>query len=164
MNSDERKSKVVSWLKGVTNLTTIKDRPGIARPPTPYLMVEDGPYTELSDNKADENYTESDAEVTVNPVIEFEQVYLVYAYGEIGKDVLERVKQAAYLPQILEPLRSVGLDVFETGAVNSIPEFIDQKWERRYQMNLSVRGVTGEGEGFAIDTIEQHEPFDIQRV
>lgn len=53
------------------------------------------------------------------------------------------------------------LVVHEVGTINTIPEFIGQRWEPRAQTNVTLRGITDDG--FVVDTIEEYS-IDIERV
>ena len=128
-------------------------------------MVEKGTVEELSEHVAEMRYEELDSlnseglnEVKATPIIELEWLMLVFSFGEGQSGALRKVKQAAHLREIQEPLMPV-LNIHETGVINSIPEFVDQRWEPRSQLNVMLRGVSSDG--FVIDTIEQHTPFDV---
>ena len=129
-------------------------------------MVEKATVEELSERPEQLHYETLDSlnsegfqEEKVTPVIELEWLMLVYSFGEGQSSALRKVKQAVHISQIQEPLIPV-LNIHETGVINSIPEFVDQRWEPRSQMNVMVRGVSNDG--FVIDTIEEHTSFDIE--
>lgn len=166
MTFDEVQDQLVQWLVSTTGFTTIAARQGIARPELPYLMVEKQTSEELTQRPNDVEYvtltsqnSEGFDEVQATPKIEIEWTFFVYSYGESGDIPLQRVKMAAHLSQIQEPLSPV-LNIHETGVLNNIPEFVDQQWEPRFQINIMIRGVSSDD--FVIDTIESHTPFDIQ--
>ena len=165
MTDDQVQEALIRWLANLTGLTTIKAHQGIDRPDGPYLMVEKGTVEELSEHVAEMRYEELDSlnseglnEVKATPIIELEWLMLVFSFGEGQSGALRKVKQAAHLREIQEPLMPV-LNIHETGVINSIPEFVDQRWEPRSQLNVMLRGVSSDG--FVIDTIEQHTPFDV---
>ena len=164
MTDDEVQSSVVRWIASVTGVTVIKAFQGIDRPPLPYVMVEFGTVEELSDNPEQFRYeelsttnSEGEREVSVTPLLELEWLFLVYSFGEGQSSALRRIKQGVHIAQVQEPLTP--LTIHDTGVINSVPEFIDQHWEPRSQLNVMVRGVTTGG--FVIDTIEEHTPLDI---
>lgn len=168
MTDDEVQEALIRWLNNLTGLTTIKANQGIQRPDGPYLMVEKATVEELSQHPSEITYelletlnTESLQEMKATPIIELEWLMLVYSFGEGQSGALRKLKQAVHLKQVQESLSS-NLNIHETGVINSIPEFVDQRWEPRSQLNVMLRGVSNDG--FVIDTIEQHTQFDIDRM
>lgn len=166
MTDDEVHEELIRWLSNVTGVTVIKAYQGIDRPEGSYLMVEKSTVEELSQRVEQLHYEELASlnseglnEVQVTPVLELEWLMLVFSYGEGQSNALRKVKQAAHLKQIQEPLMPV-LNVHETGVINSIPEFVGERWEPRSQMNIMIRGISSDG--FVIDTIEEHSQFDIE--
>lgn len=165
MTDDQVQEALIEWLATITGVTVIKAHQGIDRPATPYLMVEKGIVEELSEHPEQILHTaiaglnsEGLQQDMATPILELEWLMLVYSFGEGQSAALRKVKQAVHLKQIQEPLGV--LNIHETGVINSIPEFVDQTWESRSQMNVMVRGVsTG---GFIIDTIEEHSGFVIE--
>lgn len=165
MTDDQVQESLIRWLATITSITVIKAHQGIDRPELPYLMVEPGTVDELSERPEQIRYdvqdsvnTEGLQELKAIPLLELEWLMLVYSFGEGQSAALRKVKQAVHLKQIQEPLGV--LNIHETGVVNSIPEFVDQTWEPRSQMNVMVRGVTTDG--FIIDTIEEHSGFVVE--
>lgn len=166
MTDDQVQEALIRWLTTVTGLTVIKAHQGIDRPEGAYLMVEKQTVEELSEHVAEIKYEDSETlnsagheEVKATPIVELEWLMFVFSFGEGQSGALRKVKQAAHLYQVQEPLMPV-LNIHETGVINSVPEFVDQRWEPRSQLNVMLRGVSSDG--FVIDTIEQHTPFDIQ--
>lgn len=166
MTDDQVQEALIRWLTTVTGLKVIKAHQGVDRPEGAYLMVEKQTVEELSENVCEFRYEDQETlnsagneEVKATPIIELEWLMFIFSFGEGQSGALRKVKQAAYLTQIQEPLFPV-LNIHETGVINSIPEFVDQRWEQRSQLNIMLRGVSSDG--FIIDTIEQHAPFDIQ--
>lgn len=165
MTDDQVQEALIRWLMAITGVTVIKAHQGIDRPELPYIMVEPGTISELSEHPEQMNTevlgtlnTEGLHEVKATPVIELEWLMLVYSFGEGQSSALRKVKQAVHLKQIQEPLGV--LNIHETGVINSIPEFVDQAWEPRSYMNVMVRGVSTDG--FVIDTIEEHGGFVVE--
>lgn len=167
MTNDQVQEALVRWLRDVTGVTVIKSHQGIDRPELPYIMLEKGTVEELSEHPEQMRHDVLDTlnaeglnELKVTPLIELEWLMLVYSFGEDQSSALRKVKQAVHVKQIQEPLGV--LNIHETGVINSIPEFVDQEWEPRSQMNIMVRGVSTDG--FIIDTIEEHTSFDVEAV
>ena len=122
--------------------------------------------TELRERPSEVAYQELDTtniagknEIKATPLFDMEWGFSVFSYGEFSDVSLQRVKAVAHLSQIQEPMMPV-LNIHETGVLNNIPEFVDQAWEPRFQMNVMIHGVSEIGS--VIDTIETHTPFDIQ--
>lgn len=167
MTDDEVQTALVRWLAQVTGVTVIKAHQGIDRPGLPYLTVEMSSVDELTQNPEQIHYTtlqtlntEGLPEIEATPAIELEWVVFIFSFGESGSSALRKVKQAVHLKQSQMPLMP-NLNIHETGVINSVPEFVDQAWEPRSQMNIMVRGVSSGG--FVIDTIEDFETFVINR-
>lgn len=165
MTDVEVQESLIRWLNTLTGLTVIKSRQGINRPEKPYLMVEQVSVTELSRDAEQDRFSELDTlnseglnEISVTPLFELEWTMFVFAYGEGQSSTLRRVKSAEKLNQHLESLHP--LTIHETGVVNAVPEFVNNKWEDRFQMNVRVRGVADDE--FTIDTIEEHTPFTVE--
>ncbi len=167
MTFDEVQDELVQWLNLVTGVQVIAARQGIDRPATPYMVVEKQSFAELFERPSDLKWKELTStntagllELEATPVSDVEWTFFVYAYGD-GSDVhLQKVKSAFHLSQMTEPMIPT-LTIHETGVMNSIPEFIDETWEPRFQMNIMVRGLSESGH--VVDTIETVTPFDIQR-
>lgn len=162
MTNDQVQEALIRWLRQVTGITVIKAHQGVDRPELPYLMIEQGTVDELSQHPEQFHYSENDdSQIEVTPVLELEWLMLLFSFGESGSNALRKIKQAVHLTQVQEPLMPV-LNIHETGVINNIPEFVDNRWEPRSQMNIMVRGVTTSTDGFVIDTIEEHTPFDVE--
>lgn len=158
MNGRTVHEELIVWLKGITGFTVIKDRQSIDSPPLPYIVVDlanvsdrDQHATDIVYVETDEENSEGQKEVRATPLMEEEWTFLVQAYGTGGMDALRRVKSAAQLSQVTESLMP-SLIVHEVGLINSIPEFIGQRWEPRAQTNITLRGITADG--FVVDTID----------
>ncbi len=168
MTDDQVQEALVRWLHSVTGLTVIKAHQGVNRPEIPYLMVEKAIVEELSQNPEQIKFEELNSvnsadlrELKATPLLELEWLMLVYSFGEGQSSALRKVKQAVHLGQIQESL-GTALNIHETGVINSIPEFVDESWEPRSQMNIMVRGVSDDG--FIIDTIEEYTAFSVETV
>jgi hypothetical protein len=167
MTDDQVQEALIRWLASITGLTVIKADQGVNRPALPFLMVEKSLVDELSEHPEQIRFdtleslnTEGFPEVKATPIVELEWLMFVFSFGEGQSAALRKVKQAVYLRQLQESLGS-GLNIHETGAINSVPELVNQVWEPRSQMNVMLRGVSDDG--FVIDTIEETQPFDIER-
>lgn len=166
MTNDQVHEALIGWLSGILGMTVIKDRQGQKRPSLPYAMVDlsniSEPRERPSDIKSevlDTLNSEGLAEIKLTPITELEILFLVFCYGENGDEKLRRLKSAFHLSQVQEPLVP-GIVIHEVGNINRLPEFVNERWEARAQCNVVVRVVSNDG--FVVDTIETHTPFDIQ--
>lgn len=167
MTGNEVHEELVVWLAGITKIKVIKDRQSIKSPPLPYIVVDLANVVDRDQHVTDIEYKELETlntagkkEIEATPKLEVEWTFLVQAYGEAGFELLRRVAAAAHLPQMNESLMP-RLVVHEVSAINTIPEFIGQRWEPRAQTNITLRGITSDG--FVVDTIEEYST-DIERV
>lgn len=168
MSAEKAREDFIEWLNDFCpdEVTIIKSHEGGSRPKLPYLVVEKGPVAELFTNSRHINYKELETlnsanqnEVLASPIVPTQFTMLVSGYGVGAENQLNRIKQAAYLPQVQEPMYPV-LKIHETGVLNYVPEKVENEWEDRYQMNVELRGVVSDG--FVIDTIDSQE-FDFNQ-
>lgn len=162
-------SALVRWLAAITGLGVIKDHQGEDRPAQPYIMVNMLGSAPLRDRPAMTEYQHGDTgdmgtadvypPVTATPVIEVEWRFSVHAYGEHPTDILRPIRSAMHLAQKQEPLLP-SLVIHDISQIRNVPDWINEKWEPRGQMDLFLRGFTRDG--FEIDVIEE-APFDIAR-
>lgn len=167
MTGNEAHEKLVVWLAGITKIKVIKDRQSVKSPPLPYIVVDlanvmdrDQHVTDIEYKKLETLNTAGKKEIEATPKLEVEWTFLVQAYGGAGFELLRRVAAAAHLTGAQSGLMP-DLVVHEVSAINTIPEFIGQRWEPRAQTNVTLRGLTSDG--FVVDTIEEYS-IDIERV
>lgn len=152
MTDDDVHSALVRWLKGITGLTTIKAHQGGPSPSLPYVMVNLTGTAEVREHSQEIEYDEDTAGVTAAPVIETEWQFSVHAYGPNPTSILRPIRSAAHLAQINEPLMP-SLVIHECSQVRNVPDWINEQWEPRGQMDVFLRGLTRDG--FLIDVIEE---------
>lgn len=163
MTNVEVTEAVITWLRGVLGMTVIKDRQSGTRPALPYAVLDLANFRDLHEHVTDFAWETLATPVPgtdpvkmqrkVTPLVEVEWVFLLMVYGPGGDQALRRLNAAYHLAQVQEPLMP-SLVVHEVGLVNTIPEFVSQRWEDRAQCNLIVRGVSSDG--FVVDVIEDH--------
>lgn len=158
MTNDEVWSAVVRWLRARTGVTTIKAHESGQAPALPYVMVNLLGIFEVRQHEMDVEYS-GDTEITETPVIEAEWRFSVHAYGGSPTDILRPIVSAVKLAQIMEPLMP-GLVIHEISQIRSVPDWINEQWQPRAQMDLNVRGLIKDGH--VIDVIEE-APLDIER-
>lgn len=171
MTDDEIIGKVVEWLATVTGRVVIQAHQSGPRPAVPYIMVNMTGTAEPRDQVQEVQYTDLDTEnseglleVEAAPVIEVEWQFSVHAYGAtdaLSTDLLRPVRSAVRLSQVLEPLFPT-FDVHRISQTRNVPEYVNEVWEPRAQMDVMLRGLTRDG--FVIDPIEQSSPFAVGRI
>lgn len=160
MKDREVHSAVVRWLSSLIEPKVIKAYQDTKRPSKPYVMVNMTAVAEVRVHAQFDDYADVDSDVIATPQIETEWRFSLHAYGDEPTDVLRPVRSAVQLAQKNEPLMP-GLIVHEVSLIRHIPEFVNNIWEPRAQMDLFVRGIVKDG--FVIDVIEEHS-FDFERV
>lgn len=158
MTDVEVHEALIRWLIQETGLTVIKAHQSGRRPTPPYLVVNFIRCREFRDNPRLIQYedttnqnSEGNAEVLARPVIDAEWDFSVHAYGPAPTDQLRPIKSRAPLVQRLEPMFPA-LVIHDTGAINNVPDPVNNRWEARAQMNILVRGVIRDGA--VIDAVE----------
>lgn len=147
-------SAVLSWVASVSGLVAIKADQGGERPAKPYVMVRHTATRDVREHKQRTDWSEDtgDDVVTASPVIETEWQFSLHAYGDEPMDVLRTIRSATHLAQMQEPLLP-SYAIYGTSSISYVPDFINEAWEPRAQMNLFLRGLTRDG--FDVDVIEE---------
>lgn len=160
MNDSEIHAALVRWFSSRTGVTVIQGEQGGPEPDLPYILVRFTGSAPVREQIQDVEFIELGTinsegfnEVEASPVIETEWRYSIHAHGgESPSDLLRPIRSAAELAQTLEPLMP-GLIIHELSQIRNVPEFINEAWEPRAQMDLFLRGLTRDG--FVIDAIEE---------
>jgi hypothetical protein len=157
------------WIEALTGRTTIKAHQGGKAPDLPYVMVNMTGMFEVREHPQDIEYEDADTgdmgtgdvfpDVTATPIIEAEWRFSVHAYGSNPTDLLRPVVSAVKLAQMQEPLMP-GLIIHEISQIRNVPDWINEQWQPRAQMDINVRGLIKDGH--VIDVIEE-APLDIDR-
>lgn len=112
--------------------------------------VQDVEYVELSDLDNEGNKL-----IKATPVIETEWRYSIHAHGQqMPSDLLRPIRSAAEIAQVSEPLFP-GLIIHELSQIRNVPEFVNEDWEPRAQMDLFLRGLARDGH--FVNTIEEYQ-------
>lgn len=163
MTDDEIIGKVVEWLATVTGRVVIQAHQSGPRPARPYLMVNMTGTDDVRDHEQDVEFSDVNEDVTTAaPVLEVEWRFSLHAFGAtaaLSTDLLRPVRSAVKLTQVMEPLWP-SLVVHETSQIRNVPEWINEAWEPRAQMDMMLRGLTRDG--FVVDPIEQSGGIDYQ--
>ncbi|MGV4796129.1 phage neck terminator protein [Rhizobium sp. F40D2] len=166
MTNEEVWSAVVRWVKSATSVVTIKSHEGGKEPALPYVMINFTGSAEVRQHEQTVEYTdtgipnaEGENEISAAPVIEVEWRFSIHAYGPTPTDILRPVTSASKLPQIMEPMMP-DLVIHDVSQVRNVPDWINNRWEPRAQLDFIVRGLTRDG--FIFDTVDETS-FDIAR-
>lgn len=153
MTDDEVWHRVNVWLRAATGGTVIRGWQGGKRPARPYLMSNFTGSIEVRVHEQEVEYAEDvpSERIMARPVIETEWRFSLHAYSETPSDILRPLRSHAALAQANEPLMP-GLVIHEISMIRNIPDFQNEDWEPRAQMDLNVRGLVRDG--VLIDTIE----------
>lgn len=60
-------------------------------------------------------------------------------YGPNGQSNATIARDGIAIPQNMEALNLLGFGLIDIGTVRSVPELINQKWRRRYDLSMSFR-------------------------
>jgi hypothetical protein len=166
MTNNQVHGSVVRWIETTTGVNTIKAFQSGKAPAEPYIMVNMTGFFEVRAHAMDIEYSEGAdppgpdlPPITAKPVIEAEWRFSVHAYGASPTDILRPVISAVKLAQAQEPLMP-GLIIHEISQIRHVPDWINERWQLRAQMDFNLRGLTKDGH--VIDVIEEAS-FDIAR-
>lgn len=156
MTEDELHANLVRWIAARTGVTTIKAYQSGHRPDLPYVMVNLPTIGEVRENEQETEYAEDvpSGRIMAKPVIETEWMFSIHAYGPSPTGILRPLRAAAKLAQVNEPLLPLVV-IHDISIIRNVPEWVNNAWEPRAQMDLSLRGLVRDGH--LIDTIEQYE-------
>lgn len=154
-------SALVRWMSTRTNVKVIKADQSGDKVPLSFVMVRFLGSAQVRVNEQETEYVEDIASTRImaRPVIEMEWRYSIQAFGGYPSDILRPLYAAAVLAQVNEPLMP-GVLIHELSQIRNVPEYINEAWESRAQMDLFLRGLTRDGH--LIDTIEQYS-FEFDR-
>jgi hypothetical protein len=169
MTDDEIWSAVVRWLKAKTGLVTIKANEGGNDPPRPYLVANLTGSVEVHQRPMEIEYVGTTT-ITATPVIEMEWRFSVHAYAlepidpvtkvkrnpvpKKPTDILRPIISAHKLSQAMEPLYPA-ITVHEVSQIRNVPDWINNAWQPRAQMDMIVHGIIRDSVG-EVDAIEEY--------
>lgn len=164
MTEDEVIGATVRFVARVTGLQTIRAHESGKAPALPYAMVNFTGLAEVREHAQTVDYTDTGQQnsegeniIRAAPVVETEWRFSVHAYGPHPVSRLRPIISAMKVSQVMEPAFPA-LIIFDNSQIRSIPEWIDNRWEPRAQMDLFVRGIIRDG--FDVDVIDDLN-FDI---
>ncbi len=159
MTDDEVHSAIVRWVKAKTGQITIKSHQSGPMPTGKYCMVNMTGAVDVREHQITTEYAETAGQVSAAPVMEREWRFSVHAYGATPTDTLRPILSALQISQAMEPAYP-SLIMHEASQIRHVPDWINNAWQPRAQMDLIVRGITRDAHN--IDVIEQYS-FDIGR-
>jgi hypothetical protein len=128
-------------------------------PALPYNMVNLLTTQPVREHEQTIEYEDQGTDVKATPVIEVEWHFSVHSYGPQPTDNLSPIRSAAKLSQVMEPMFP-SLIVHSVSQIRNVPDWINNGWQPRAQMDVFLRGLTRDG--FLVDVIEQTE-INIER-
>lgn len=168
MTNDQVHTALNQWIRSKTgNGTIIKAHQGGTAPTGNYIMTNFLGSDPVRRHEIKIEFTETDQEnsegeliVTAAPVIEMEWRFSVHAYGTSPTDRLRPIVSAMKMLQPMEPLVP-GLHIHEISQIRNVPDWVNNAWQPRAQMDLFVRGIIRDSVG-AVDVIDEYS-LDIAR-
>lgn len=165
MTDQEVWTTFIQWVEELTSLTVIKAYVSEDRPATPYIMVNMPSVTEVRAHAQDIEYEETGEEtpegfpeIEANPVVEIEWMFSVHAYGDTPTDLLRPIRSALHIKEVGDRLHPLTLQ--NLSEIRRVPDFIQNEWEPRAQVDVFLRGLVKDG--FIIETIETYS-FNVNR-
>lgn len=143
---------LIMWLRGATSLLFIKDRQSGELPLLPYGMATMTGVVEVRTHPQDLIYERLEIGSSVCPVIETEWRFSLHVFGDDPTTVMRKLRSHFHIKQANEPLIP-NLIIHEFSQIRNVPEFVNNNWEQRAQLDLFLRGLTRDG--VLVDTIEQ---------
>lgn len=161
MTDDQVHSAMVRWLAALTGVTVIRTHQSGPAPAEPYIAVNLTTTRQIRQHAQVVDYDTEDSAgaVAASTVLEVEWQFSCHAYGEEPLAILRPVRSAIQLAQMHEPLLP-DLVIHECSQIRNVPDWLNERWEPRAQIDIFVRGLTRDG--FDVDVIEQAH-FDLER-
>ncbi|MEJ8308601.1 phage neck terminator protein [Agrobacterium larrymoorei] len=154
MTDDEVHGSVVRWVRAKTKQKTIKAYQSGKMPEGRYCMVNLTGALNVREQPIDTEYVEDAGNVSAAAVLEREWRFSVHAYGEAPTDTLRPILAAMHVSQALEPQYPTLL-MHEASQIRHVPDWINNAWQPRAQMDLIVRGIVRDTVG-VVDVIETY--------
>lgn len=169
MTDDELWSEIIRWTRDALGNTVpvIRAYQDANRPALPYVMINFLGSRSVRDHEQliewssqfDPETDDPDDPVTATPHIETEWHYSIHAFGDVPTDILRPLKSAAKLMQMNESLYP-GVIIHDLSQIRNVPEYVNQAWEPRANVDIFLRGLTKDG--FIVDPIDDIS-IEIQR-
>lgn len=169
MTDDQVHIALCGWLEEIAGVEVIVTHDSGAAPAGAYIAVNMTTTRQIRQHAQNVEYEDADTAemdtgdeyppVKAAPVIEVEWQFSCHAYGPHPTDILRPVRSAIQIAQVQEPLLP-SLVIHECSQIRNVPDWLNNAWEPRAQMDIFVRGLTRDG--FTVDVIEE-APLDIDR-
>lgn len=150
---------VVQWLKARLSVLVIQADQSAPEPDVPHVVVRFTGVSELRDMPQEDDFEDEGENVRQSQIIETEWRFSLHAYAADPMSLLRPLRAAVHSIYANKPLLP-NLELHEVSQIRNVPEFFNEKWQPRAQIDLYIRGLTKEGD--LVDVIEQAS-FDIER-
>ncbi|MCB1423153.1 MAG: hypothetical protein KDJ69_11955 [Nitratireductor sp.] len=157
---EETENKLRSWILAHADVEeVIVDHPGGSRPDGAYIMINllrsDRIQLPMGRSFAEIDEPGDGPAFKHNLAGEWQWDFSVNAYAQNATDLLAALKVAGEMNEVEFDLYP--LILFASGTVIRLPELINERWEERAQMDVSLRGYINTL-GVLVDSIEQVDP------
>lgn len=156
---------VVNWLASRTGIPFIKNHQEGDPLPQPYGLANLTGQDEIRDHASRVIHGSVDDDTGfVQTIAENEWRFSLHVYGNDPSNFFRPVRMAVHASILDEPLMP-GLLVHEVSQIRIVPEWINEGWEPRAQMDLIIRGTLRDTySGTDIYVVEEHTPAEITRI
>lgn len=108
--------------------------------------------TEVRTHPQDVQFERQDEQSQASVIIETEWQFSLHVYGEDPTTVLRKLRASFHMLQANAPLIP-DLIVHDFSQVRNVPDYVNEDWEPRAQMDVYLRGLTRDG--VLVNTIEE---------
>jgi len=155
MRDDEVWHEVNAWLATHLKTKVIRGWQGGSRPATPYIMSNLSAVTEVRQHEQAREWSNlEDGSIEMRPVIETEWAFSLHAYSETPTDILRPLRAVAKINAV-NRIGVAGLVIHNLSQIRSIPDFQNEDWEPRAQIDMNVRGLVKDG--IVLESIEHFD-------
>lgn len=154
MTEEQVTNAVVQFLNARLGILVIQADQSKPDPDVTHVAVRFTGLSEMRDNPQGDDFEDLSAEdVLQTQVIESEWRFSLHAYGPNPVSLMRKLRAAVHSIYRSKPLLDLKLELHEVSQIRNVPEYFNEQWQPRAQMDLYVRGLTKEGD--LVDVIEQ---------
>lgn len=153
MKDDQVWHEVVAWLTTFLGASVIRGWQGGQMPAYPYVMCNLIAVSEVREHEQRLEITRIQEGIEVRPVIETEWAFSLHAYGETPSDTLRPIRAISKINPV-NRLGVAGLIIHSLSQIRNLPEFQNEDWKQRAQIDMNVRGLVKDG--IVIENIEKY--------
>lgn len=154
MTEQEVTNALVQFITARLSVLVIQADQSAPDPDVPHIAVRFTGLSETRDNPQGEDFADlNEEDVLQTQIIESEWRFSLHAYGPNPVSIMRKLRAAVHMVPRVKPLMDLKLELHEVSQIRNVPEFFNEKWQPRAQMDLYVRGLTKEGD--LVDVIEQ---------